>query len=127
MNALVVAVSALVLLSLPSASHAQSHAVVTMVTVKVKGDSSAYFEKLRAVKPMVLRQGASSYRVFRADLAGEAAGTIVSIAEYGDIETFAKARATRATDKEYQQWYKDLISSNTSELVSISLLEEVSP
>ena len=56
-----------------------------------------------------------------------APNSIVSIAEYKDWATFAKARTQRSADPEYQKWYKDLIASDVSNLVSINLLEEVTP
>jgi hypothetical protein len=111
----------------PTLARAQASAVLSVVTVTAKGDGSVYLEKLRAVKPVVMRMGASSYRVFRAAFAGEGANSIVSVAEYKDWATFAEARTRRAADKEYQKWYVDLVASNSSELVSISLLEEVTP
>jgi hypothetical protein len=112
--------------AVPVAGWAQS-AVATVVTAKVKGDPAAYIDKLAAAKPIVLRLGATSYRVFRAEFAGGNAGEIISIAEYEDMEAFAKARAARAADPEFQRWYKDLVTSGVSELVSMSLLEEVTP
>ena len=63
----------------------------------------------------------------RAAFAGEGANSIVSVAEYKDWATFAEARTRRAADKEYQKWYGDLVASDSSELISISLFEEVTP
>ena len=115
----------LVLAMLPTTATAQS--VISVVTARAKGDDAAYMEKLKAAKPIVMRLGASSYRVFRAAFAGEGSGAIVSVAEYKDWPTFAEARAKRTSDEAFQKWYRDLIGSGVSELVSIELLEEVTP
>jgi hypothetical protein len=113
----------LVLAALPATATAQP--VISVVTARTKGDDAAYLVKLEAAKPIVMRLGASSYRVFRAAFAGEGSGAIVSVAEYKDWPTFAEARAKRTTDEAFQKWYRDLVGSGVSELVSIELLEEI--
>ena len=69
------------LVAAPMVARAQSGAVVSVVTVKAKGDDSAYLQTLRAAAPIVMRLGATNYRVFRAAFAGDGAGSIISVAE----------------------------------------------
>jgi hypothetical protein len=102
-------------------------AVVSVFSAKVKGDGSAYLKKLQAGKPLILKQGAKSFRIFRALYAGEGTSRIISVAEYENAEAFGKARVQRADDAEFTKWVNDLVNSGLSEDVHASLLEEVQP
>jgi hypothetical protein len=118
--------AALLLATAPQV-RAEPPAIVTVISVKVKGDGSAYLKKLQEGKPIMMRLGAKSYRVFRAAIAGEETGRIISVSEYENAEAFGKARAKRADDEAFKKWLSDLQSSNVSEDVHASLLEEVQP
>ena len=119
--------AAVLLLAIASEVRAEPPAIVTVISVKVKGDGSAYLKKLQEGKPIIMRLGAKSFRVFRASIAGEGTGRIVSVAEYENSETFGKARAKRADDEAYKKWFSELIGSGLSEDPQASLLEEVQP
>jgi hypothetical protein len=109
------------------ATAAGAPVVVSVFSAKVKGDGSAYLKKLQAGKPMILKQGAKSFRIFRAIYAGEGTSRIISVAEYENAEAFGKARVQRADDAEFAKWVTDLVNSGLSEDVHSSLLEEVQP
>ena len=102
-------------------------AVVSVFSARVRGDGSAYVKKLQAGRAMVLKQGAKSFRIFRAIYAGEGTARIVSVAEYENAEAFGKARVQRADDAEFTKWVSDLVNSGLAEDVHASLLEEVQP
>jgi hypothetical protein len=101
--------------------------VVSVFSAKVKGDGSAYVKKLQAGKALVMKQGAKSFRIFRAIYAGEGTARIVSVAEYENAEAFGKARVQRADDAEFTKWVSDLVNSGLAEDVRASLLEEIQP
>ena len=102
-------------------------AVVSVFSAKVKGDGSAYLKKLQAGKALVMKQGAKSFRVFRAIYAGEGTSRVITVAEYENAEAFGKARVQRADDPEFTKWVTDLVNSGLAEDVHASLLEEVQP
>ena len=109
------------------ATAAAAPAVLSVFSAKVKGDGSAYVKKLQAGKPLVMKHGAKSFRIFRAIYAGEGTARIISVAEYENAEVFGKARVNRSDDAEFTKWINDLEGSGLSEDVHASLLEEVQP
>jgi hypothetical protein len=115
------------LATVAEAAAAGAPAVVSVFSAKVKGDGSAYVKKLQAGKPLIMKQGAKSFRIFRAIYAGEGTSRIISVAEYENAEAFGKARVQRADDAEFTKWVNDLVNSGLSEDVHSSLLEEVQP
>jgi hypothetical protein len=119
--------AAVFLLTLASEVRADPPAVVSVISVKVKGDGSAYLKKLHEGKPIMMRLGAKSYRVFRAAIAGEGTARIISVSEYENAEAFGKARVKRSEDEAFKNWLSDLTSSGVSEDPQASLLEEVQP
>ena len=122
-------VAASVLLSVPLAAVAAESPVLQVLTVKVKGDSNAYLAKLKEgkVKSILMRLGASQVRVFRATLAGPDSGLIFVSTEYPSMEAFGKAAVKVATDAELQKLARDLDASGMREIVSSSLLSDVTP
>lgn len=119
--------AAALLLAIASEVRAEPPAIVTVISVKVKGDGSAYLKKLQEGKPIIMRLGARSFRVFRAAIAGEETGRIISVSEYENAEAFGKARAKRADDQAFKKWFSELTGSGLSEGAQASLLEEVQP
>jgi hypothetical protein len=115
------------LVSAQEATAAGAPAVVSVFSAKVKGDGSAYLKKLQAGKPLVMKQGAKNFRIFRAIYAGEGTARIITVAEYENAEAFGKARVQRVDDAEFTKWVNDLVSSGLAEDVHASLLEEVQP
>src|SRR5713101_5366444 len=79
------------LLALPVAVRAQS--VVTVLTVKVKGDQDAYLAKTKPLRSLLMKNGATNLRVFRALLAGDRTGLLSFVAEYPNMEAYGKAAA----------------------------------
>jgi len=98
------------------AAAAGAPAVVSVFSAKVKGDGSAYVKKLQAGKPLIMKQGAKSFRIFRAIYAGEGTSRIISVAEYENAEAFGKA-ALVGTDGEIEHgaalihtpWFGDVV------------------
>jgi hypothetical protein len=115
------------LLAAQEATAAGAPAVVSVFSAKVKGDGNAYLKKLQAGKPLVMKQGAKNFRIFRAIYAGEGTARIITVAEYENAEAFGKARVQRVDDAEFTKWVNDLVSSGLAEDVHASLLEEVQP
>jgi conjugal transfer/entry exclusion protein len=115
------------LATVAEATAAGAPAVVSVFSAKVKGDGSAYVKKLQAGKQLIMKQGAKSFRIFRAIYAGEGTSRIISVAEYENAEAFGKARVQRTDDAEFTKWVNDLVNSGLSEDVHSSLLEEVQP
>ena len=103
--------------------------VLQVLTVKVKGDSNAYLTMLKQskLKSILTRLGATNVRIFRATLAGPESGLIFVSTEYPNLETFGKATAKAAGDAELQKMVKEMDASGIREIVSRSLLEDVTP
>jgi hypothetical protein len=117
----------LCLLAAASVLEAAGPPVLAVTVVKVKGDEAKYLEKADTTKAHIKRLGAQSVRFFRAIYAGEGTGLIIAVSEFENAEAFGKALVKRTEDKKYQEWFKDLRESGAAELVSVSLLEEVTP
>jgi hypothetical protein len=112
-------------LTAAEATAAGAPAVVSVFSAKVKGDGAAYLKKLEAGRALVLKQGAKSFRIFRAIYAGEGTSRIITVAEYENAEAFGKARVQRGSDAEFSKWVSDVVNSGLAEDVHASLLEEV--
>ncbi len=119
--------AAVFLLALASEVRADPPAIVSVISVKVKGDGSAYLKKAQEGKPIIMKLGAKSVRIFRAIFAGEGTARIITVSEYENAEAFGKARANRSKDEAFKKWFSDLQNSGLSEDVHASLLEEVQP
>ena len=121
-GSLLVAVS---LLAVPGAVRAQS--VVTVLTVKVKGDQDVYLAKTKPFSVIMKRSGATSVRVLRAMVAGDRTGLISFVSEYPSLEAYGKSATKSAADPELQKLRKDMDASGIREIVSSSLLVDVTP
>ena len=121
---------AVLLLAVPAAARAQftaSAPVVSVLTVKVKGDQDAYLAKTKPFSAALKRNGATSVRVFRAAIAGEQAGLLSFASEYPNLEAYAKSATKNPSDPELQKLRKEIEASGMREIVSTSLLVEVTP
>ena len=121
---------AVLLLAVPAAARAQftaSAPVVSVLTVKVKGDQDAYLAKTKPFSAALKRNGATSVRVFRAAIAGEQAGLLNFVSEYPNLEAYAKSATKNSSDPELQKLRKEIEASGMREIVSTSLLVEVTP
>ena len=113
------------LLAIATEAAAAAPAFVSVVSARVKGDGGEYVKKLKAGKPLIMKLGAKSVRIFRAAYAGEGTGRIITVAEYENAEAFGKARAKRLEDPEFMKWFNDIVGSGLAEDVRATLLEEV--
>ena len=113
------------LLAVPVAVRAQ--AVVAVLTVRVKGDQDTYLAKTKPFSAIIKRNGATSVRVFRAVVAGEGTGLISFASEYPNLEAYGKSAAKNGADPDLQKLRKELDASGIREIVSSSLLVEVTP
>ena len=113
------------LVSVPVAVHAQ--AAVTVLTVKVKGDQDAYLAKTKPLSAIMKRNGATSVRVLRATMAGDRTGLISFVSEYPSLEAYGKSATQMAADPEWQKLRKEIEASGMREIVSSSLLVDVTP
>ena len=121
-GSLLVAVS---LLAVPGAVRAQS--VVTVLTVKVKGDQDVYLAKTKPFSAIMKRSGATSVRVLRAMVAGDRTGLISFVSEYPSLEAYGKSATKSAADPELQKLRKDMDASGMREIVFSSLMVDVTP
>ena len=121
-GSLLVAVS---VLAAPVVARAQT--VVTVLTVKVKGDQDAYLAKTKPFSAIMKRTGATSVRVLRAMVAGDRTGLISFVSEYPSLEAYGKSATELAADPELQKLRKDMDASGLREIVFSSLLVDVTP
>ena len=102
--------------------------VLSVLTVKVKGDQDAYLQKVKQFTALAKRLDAGgTTRVWRSTLAGDGTGLIFVATEYANLETLAKGNAKIQADEEWKKLSKDVTASGIRELVSNSLFEEVTP
>jgi hypothetical protein len=107
---------------------AEPRPVLSVLTIKLKGDQEAYLQKVKQLNAIAKRvESGGTIRVWRAMVAGADAGLIFVGIEYPNLEAFAKGTMKTRGDAEYQKLLKALDESGTREVVSSSLLEEVTP
>jgi len=116
---------ACVLLAAPAPAADTPH-VLTVLTVKVKGDQDAYLEKVKKFITAAKGSGGTT-RVWRSSLAGSDTGLIFIATEYANLDGLAKGMAKLQSDEELKKLRKELSASGIREVVSNSLLEEVTP
>ena len=102
-------------------------AVLIIASVKVKGDGPQYLKKLLEGKPIMLRLGAKSFRVFATVIDGKGTGQIVSISEYQHAEAWGRFHVAAAHDEAFKKWLRDLAAALIEDTRESSLLEEVQP
>lgn len=117
----------LVLLALPAAA-ADAPKVLTVLSVKVKGDQAAYLQRVKQFNAVSKRlESAGTMRVWRATAAGPNVGTIYVSIEYANLEAFAKAQTKLQADEEWNKLRKELDASGLREVIDSSLFVEVTP
>ncbi len=123
-----VIVMGFVLWAAAPAAAAEPRSVLSVLTVKLKGDQEAYLQKVKQLNAISKRiEAGGTIRVWRATLAGADSGLIFVGIEYPSMEAFAKGFTKVRSDAEYQKLVKELDASGTREVVSSSLLEEMTP
>jgi hypothetical protein len=115
------------MLAMPTVA-ADAPKVLSVIAVKVKGDQSAYLQKVKQLDAIQKRlETGSTLRVWRATAAGPNTGTIYVGIEYPSLEAYAKAATKLQTDEESIKFLKELDASGIREVISNSLLVEVTP
>jgi 6-phosphogluconate dehydrogenase (decarboxylating) len=110
------------------ATAAEPRPVLSVLTVKVKGDQEAYLQKVKALNAISKRtEAGGTIRVWHATVAGTDTGLLYVGIEYPSMEAFAKGFTKVRADAEYQKLVKELDQSGTREIVSSSLLQEITP
>lgn len=114
-------------LALPAVA-ADGPKVLSVIAVKVKGDQSTYLQKVKQVDAIQKRlETGGTLRVWRATAAGQSTGTIYVGIEYANIEAYAKAVTKLQADAESTKLLKELDASGLREVISNSLLVEITP
>lgn len=107
---------------------AEPRPVLSVITVKVKGDQEAYLQKVKQLNAISKRvESGGTIRVWRAMVAGADSGLIFVGIEYANLEAYAKGTVKTRGDAEYQKLLKALDEGGTREVVAASLLEEITP
>jgi len=102
--------------------------VLSVIAVKVKGDQSAYLQKVKQLDAIQKRlETGGTLRVWRATAAGQSTGTIYVGIEYPTLEAYAKAATKLQADGEATKFLKELDASGLREVISNSLLVEITP
>ena len=117
----------LMVLTAPAVA-ADAPKVLTVIAVKVKGDQSTYLQRVKQLNAIQQRlETGGTMRVWRATAAGPNVGTIYVGIEYANLEAFAKATTKLQADEEWTKIMKELNASGLREVVSNSLLVEITP
>ena len=121
------ALAVMIALAVPVAA-ADSPRVLTVLTVKVKGDQDAYLAQLKKFMAGVKRlETGGTTRVWRGTLAGQDTRMLFVATEFPNLETYAKGSAKLQADEELKKLRKELDASGMREIVSDSLFDEVTP
>ena len=122
-----VLVVSLMVLALPAAA-ADAPKVLSVLAVKVKGDQNAYLQRVKQLIAIQKRlETGVTMRVWRATAAGQETGTIYVGLEYANLEAYAKAISKAQADEEWNKVIKELDTSGLREVLSNSLLVEITP
>ena len=115
-------------LTITGSAAADSSRVLTVLTVKVKGDQDAYVAQLKKfIAGMKRLDTGGTTRVWRGTLAGSDSRLLFVATEYPTLEAFAKGTSKLQADDELTKLRKELDKSGAREIVSNSLFEEVTP
>ena len=117
----------LVVLALPAAA-AEAPKVLHVLAVKVKGDPTPYLQRVQQLSAIQQRlDTGGTMRVWRATVAGQSVGTIYIGIEYPNLEAYAQATTKLQADEEWAKAMKDLEASGLRQVLSNSLLVEITP
>ena len=117
----------LMILALPALA-ADAPKVLNVLTVKVKGDQTAYLQRVQQIMAIQKRlETGATTRVWRATVAGQETGTIYVGIEYANLEAYAKAATKLQADDEFNKVQKELQTGGLRELISNSQLVEITP
>ena len=115
------------LLAFPAAA-ADAPKVLSVIAVKVKGDQAAYLQRVKQLRTIMNRlETGGTLRVWRATAAGQSTGTIYVGIEFVSLEAYAKGMTKLQADEEWSKTIKELDASGLREVISNSLLAEITP
>ena len=119
--------AALTLVALPAAA-ADAPKVISVLSVKVKGDYTSYLQQVKQFGAAQKRlETGGTMRVWRATAAGPNVGTIYVVIEYANLETFAKAQTKLQGDAEWTKLRGELDASGLRDVIDASLFVEITP
>ena len=111
-----------------SAGQAQGPAVRQVILAEVQpGQLGAYLQRSAQATVIQKRLGVPTARIFQATLAGTNARTVSIVFDHPSLAAFAANSAKLQADSEWQSWLEALQKAGISQLVSNSLLVEVTP
>ena len=111
-----------------SALAADGPKVLHVLAVKVKGDPAAYVQRVQQLEAIRQRLAAGgTMRVWRATVGGSDVGTLYVAIEYANLEAYAQANMKLQADGEWTKAIQDLDASGLREVLSNSLLVEITP
>jgi len=117
----------LVVLASPAAA-ADAPKTLHVIAVKVKGDQTTYLQRVKQLGAIQQRlDTGGTMRVWRATTAGHSVGTIYVGIEYPNLEAYAQATTKLQADEEWNKAMKELDASGLRQVVSNSLLVEITP
>ena len=120
-------VVSLVVLALPAAA-ADAPKVLHVLAVKVKGDQTTYLQRVKQLGAIQQRlDTGGTMRVWRATTAGSSVGMIYVGIEYPNLEAYAQATTKLQADDEWNKAMKELDASGLRQVMSNSLLVEITP
>ena len=102
--------------------------VLNVIAVKLKGDQTAYLDKVKKLNAVMKRlESGATMRVWRATLAGPNAGTLYVGIEYPNLDAYAKATTKVQADEEWNKAVKEMDASGIREVLGNSLMVEITP
>ena len=114
------------LVGMPAISAAQ--AVRQVIQVRVEpGQLDAYLARQPQARAIQERLGLPAPRIFQATLAGPNVGTLSIVIDHPSLVAFAANNAKQQADAEWQSWIGDLNKAGIRQLVSNSIVVEVTP
>ncbi len=120
--------AALVGLPAVAVAQAQGPAVRVVILAEVQpGQLGAYLQRSAQATAIRKRLGVPTARIFQATLAGTNAGTISIVIDHPSLGAFAANNAKLQADSEWRSWIEELNEAGISQLVSSSLVVEVTP
>ena len=111
-----------------SAAQAEGPAVRQVILIEVQpGQLDAYLQRQPQAAAIQKRLGVPAARIFQATLAGPNTGTLSIVIDHPSLAAFAANNAKQQADAEWQSWIDELNKAGIRQLVSNSLVVEVTP
>ena len=111
-----------------AAAQADGPAVRQVILIKVQpGQLDAYLQRNAQAMAIQKRLGIPVARIFRATLAGPNVGTVSIVIDHPSLAAFAANNSKQQADSEWQSWIEELNKAGIRQLVSNSLVVDVTP